>query len=455
MIKFDLRAVVCILLFSFSVSAFADDPQSEPKKVAVYTPSSADHSFTQEDIQRIKKILTEKPPEENSVTVYGLIQALAFFTDSLRTNTPDFVAKTARVGTIVRGGVMSGQVEVQFLGNAPQVNTDNTATLLSESSSNTVVLRQAQANLNFSTLQSGENTFISRFSLGGIRLGGAVAIAPDAAAIPAGYSRQDGAFLSEQMLFAKKAKVMIGFGVFNTLFATNVGKKGSYLGWGVYQTTKQNYFGFDSSGRSKAYIYGLEASNEFNNLGTANFIGYYGFQNEAPTATNPSGYKTSYRDVDHLEVSLNFNNKKYFGSTAMISGNGVSTWFSLESGSKTKATTVTTSNDAFTNSLFGLGFGADSAEYLTNMIQKGDRLTYSAAYAHVEAKFDDSTYSNNYNVNQGTLQFGYAVNTYELAFVSEFDLANKEAFSRINVKDSTTTPRKTATRVYLTALLVF
>src|SRR5947208_1513846 len=50
-----------------------------------------------------------------------------------------------------------------------------------------------------------KNLFTSRLGIGGIRVNGAIAVASDTANTPSGYSRQDGIYLSENMVFGTSA----------------------------------------------------------------------------------------------------------------------------------------------------------------------------------------------------------------------------------------------------------
>lgn len=90
------------------------------------------------------------------------------------------------------------------------------------------------------------------------------------------------------------------------------------------------------------------------------------------------------------------------------------------------------------------------------MLQKGDRLTYSAALAYVDTKFGNSLTATgianpNYTISQYSAQIGYAVNTFETAFNAIYDNSDIEVYKNQNGIVN----KKDALKTYLTAAYKF
>ena len=71
--------------------------------------------FTQEQIDFIKNELAKKDPSTITTSFYSLIQLNANTSDTQRTNVPDFNPEHVRLGTKIKGGIASGQVEVELI----------------------------------------------------------------------------------------------------------------------------------------------------------------------------------------------------------------------------------------------------------------------------------------------------------------------------------------------------
>ena len=86
------------------------------------------------------------------------------------------------------------------------------------------------------------------------------------------------------------------------------------------------------------------------------------------------------------------------------------------------------------------------------MIQKGDRLTYAAAYVMANVNFGSTSISQNYANNQITASVGYAVNTFETAFNFDYETSNISNYTDSN---GNVNKKNNATKTYLTAAYSF
>jgi hypothetical protein len=459
-----LSVLTCI-----AQTAFAEDTQ-----VAASSPSTptanprSDSILTQQQIDQIKRELDKKSPTENYVHPYGLLQGYINTTDSERSNVPDFLGAHARAGLSVRGGIASGQVEFEFIGNQSQYSQAQTnavsgTTYIPSSTNNTVVLRQAQLNLDVFKYQDADSTYLTTVSFGGIRVGAAAAAAPDSANTTSGFSREDGVYVQEKMAFGRQLTLNAGLGAFNTMFGAAPGA--NYPGWGGNPAiTMQNFWLSTSLNPSLGYVANLNTTYNFDDARSLNAAVYYGFQKNAPYSTiatpiQTSGSLSEARDVNHTEASLLYNDTNVFGTQGIISGNGVAAWYEREQNSKTMLVSgsllggyVYNSgiiDDAQVASLYGIGVAADTQKYLTNMLQVGDRLTGAAAYTLVTSTLGSA--QNTYKVNQLALSAGYAVNTFEVALNFEYSNADTNAF----FSDRNGNPQNSETQSYITATYVF
>jgi hypothetical protein len=482
-----LRSLTISALSLAGSTAFAQENKStvenKEQKVALDAAgTTGGTSFSQDQIDALKKEMEKKDVTENKVTFAGIIQLNANTSDSQRVSTPDFTAGKVRLGVNVSGGIASGQVEVQLRGNQPATQTvaSDTATTTNGVTTQTtsgdkvngaVTIRRAQLNLDVLTVKAGENTFTTTLSLGGIRIGNADATTPDAAWTTTGFGRQDGAYLKEALAFGKKASVEVGFGAFNNIIAyanpgyttASSGTSGSGYTWDASSSTKQANWEGSSFSQSIGFAGHLAANVNIDDNQSVALKGFFGTQGNSPTNQDSSGGLTQARDVTHVEASLVYNHAGIFGSKGNISGNGFSVYYENENFGKTKDATKNSSGDFnYTNSaeigddshtayLLGFALAADSSNYLTNMIQKGDRLTYAAAYAMANVNYSSSALSQNYNNGQITASVGYAVNTFETAFNFEYKTSNINSYT----DSKGVLNQKNATKTYLTAAYSF
>lgn len=479
-------ALRCLAISAFAIagtSAFADENKStenKDTKVALDSSSTTGGTlFSQEQIDFLKKEMQKKDVTENKITFAGIIQLNANLNDSQRSSAPDFNASKVRLGANISGGIVSGQVEVELKGNQQSTQTvsstgqgSNTVQTTSNDNGNgQVTIRRAQLNLDVLTIKADQNTFTTTVSLGGVRIGNADATAPDATWTTTGFGRQDGAYLKQAMVFGKTANVELGVGAFNNIIAitnnpypTTGNTSGGYGGWGNASTaTKQANWGSSSFSQSIGVAGHLAATVNFEEDHYLKAKAFLGSQGNSPTDQDSNGTLKTARDVTHTEASLSYNNAAYLGSKGVISGNGVSVWYENETIGRSKTATRNNGDFTYTNasstddsqnaSLYGLGIAADSSNYLTGMLQKGDFITYALSYAMANVTFGSKSTSQDYNTSQIVASVGYGVNTFETALNFEYDSADTNIFTDSN--GGTTVNKKNATKTYLTMAYSF
>ncbi len=439
--------------------------------------SSAQQPFTQEQIEFLKNELAKRNAFDTSFSFYGLVQVVENLSDTQRNNAPDFggTGQHVRLGTKVSGGMASGQVEVELIGNQPTGASDGidpvSGTVTSSTAqSNGIALRQAQINIDAVNVESGNNTFLTTVSLGGIRIGGAAFTAPDVANVPTQYARQDGMYLQEKISHDKKLDVTLAFGVFNTLFGQTPGN-GTYSGWGGNSVviTQPSLWTGTSPNNHLAYLGSLNASYYIDANRTISGAFFYGTQKNAPSLLDAGANVINTRNASHMEGSVFYNDAKMFGTKGVLSVNGVSFWYEKENNSRSQLASTSTNgmvDDSETASLYGLGIAGDTSPFFGGMIQKGDRLTYAAAYSIVTNDFGNTSaqsytigegtehiaYSNqNYSLYQIAASVGYAVNTFEVALNAEITHASESIFTNSNGSK----PESTEMKTYVTAAYVF
>lgn len=464
-----LRSLTISALSLAGSTAFAEE--NKEQKVAIDSSNTTGGSlFSQEQITALKKEMEKKDVTENKVTFAGVLQFNANTSDSQRSSTPDFVASKLRLGINISGGIASGQVEVELKGNQQSTQTVSTTTNTTgaDQGNGQITIRRAQLNLDVLTIKSGENTFTTTLSAGGIRIGGADGNTPDAAWTTTGFGRQDGAYLKETLAFGKKATVELGLGAFNNIIASanqmypsNVTTGDSYS-WPAKPVTKQANWGSASFSQSIGFAGHLAATVNVDDEQTVVAKGFFGSQGNSPTDQSASGILTAARDVTHTEASLVYNHSGFLGNKGVISGNGVSVWYENENLGRSKTATKNTSgdfnytstaiDDSHTAYLLGLAVAGDSGNFLTGMLQKGDRLTYAAAYAMANVNYSSSAASQSYANNQITASVGYAVNTFEAAFVYDYETSNINNYTDSNAVNLN---QKNATKTYFTAAYAF
>lgn len=498
-IKKHLALTFIASALSYPVSLFAAPPARSSGG-----ESSTQRDLTPDDINQIKQILFDQSIKQYSVNPYGLIQANVNFVDSVRNNTPDFSLSHARLGVLAIENRWRGQLEFEFLGNQPRAffAGGNDPLYLSQSSNNTVNVRQAQISFDFfrystpekpskadkqqeavvqqknapqtttatvvtDAPQSPLDTFISRVSLGGIRVGGANATAPDAAFTPSGYSRQDGIYFTENAVFGNSDSATFGVGVFNNLISFNSGKLGAYQGWGSYPTTSQNFLGvngFNSSTFQKAYLFSGNYTAQFSDTKFLNPAIYYGFQKRSAVNTNDLGFATTVRDSTHIEGQLLYNDTKLFGQRAILTGNGLSFYMEVEKGSDQHYTTaardidqIANLNDGYSNILYGLSLGGDTTAFLTDILTNSDRFLYSGSITYADSRFKHKNYSPNFGVTQYAAAIGYGYKSLEIFLNAAYGTSAKKAYSMYNIQDKSNESDTThnRTQAYITAALYF
>lgn len=479
---------LALTALSFSVFIIVSAASAENNsKVVVSAPSNgsgdganqAAKPFTQEQIDFIKNEIAKKDPTTTSATFYGLVQINANASDTQRSNVPDATPAHVRLGTKIKGGIASGQVEVELVGNQPSGSaskTDpNTGTSLTSTPPNDgIIIRQAQLNLDVINIVNSDNNYLTTVSFGGIRISGATYITPDITNDPSQYSRQDGVYVQEKASFGKTLIVNAGFGVFNTLFGMHPGN-GAYNGWDNGVTlAQQSPWTSTSLNKSLAYVGTLSTTYNLDNARSFNASLYAGSQKNAPSTVNGDGTVVDTRDISHVEASLFYNDTKLLGSSGVISGNGVSLWYEREASARSQIAPSSSNgmvNDAEVAVLYGLGIGADSSPYLNGMLQKGDRLTYAASYNYVTNNFADTSaqsytpvpqttpptapifYLNqNYKLYQIAASIGYAVSTFEVALNAEYTKSDRPLFSD---KNGNTNTHPSEMKSYVTAAYVF
>ena len=472
-----LRSLTISALSLAGSTAFAQENKStvenKEQKVALDAAGTTGGTlFSQDQIDALKKEMEKKDVTENKVTFAGLIQLNANTSDSQRVSTPDLQAGKVRLGVNVSGGIASGQVEVQLRGNQQATQTvtttGTTQTTSGDNGNGAVTLRRAQLNLDVLTVKAGENTFTTTLSLGGIRIGNADATTPDAVWTTTGFGRQDGAYLKEAMAFGKKASVEVGFGAFNNIVAyanpvyPSTGNTTGGYSWSGSASTKQANWESTSFSQSIGFAGHLAANVNIDDEQSLALKGFFGTQGNSPTNQDSNGTLTQARDVTHVEASVVYNHAGIFGSKGNISGNGFSVYYENENIGKTKTATKNssgdfnytnpTTDDSQTAYLLGFALAADSSNYLTNMIQKGDRLTYAAAYVMANVNFGSTSISQNYANNQITASVGYAVNTFETAFNFDYETSNISNYTDSN---GNVNKKNNATKTYLTAAYSF
>ncbi|WP_338635104.1 hypothetical protein [Spirobacillus cienkowskii] len=373
---------------------------------------------------------------DKKITTGGNFQLNMNTSNSTASDKPDFAIDKARVKTKVAGGIASGELEVAF------------------KDSNAFDIRRAQLNLDALTLKSGDNTFTTTLSMGGIRIGGADLTAADITWAPQGYGRQDGAYLKETLALGKMANIELGAGLFNNITTYFV------------DSAVKGINDADNITKGKGKSLGLAAHVAATvNVDDNQSIGgkfYYGSQEKAYTDAG----KTKARDVSHMEASVVYNHASIFGNKGVLSTNGVSFWYEVDdakggmSAAATSATDTnivygTANNDTLKSTLMGFGIAGDTGAYLTGMLQKGDRLTYAASYAMNKLTDGDTTTTDlNYDKKQMAFSVGYAVSSFELAFNFEHVKNNKAIFSDKG-KSADADKKDTMMRSYLTMAYQF
>ena len=477
-ITFWVSSVLC-----FSNVALAASKDENLKSTLVASSSNlsttgvdeAPAPLTKEQIEYIKKELSKKDTSDLTTKFYGFVQLNSNLIDTQRSNVPDAQPKHVRLGTKVKAGIASGQVEVELLGNqaaggTPKVDPASGVAITSPSMNNGVIIRQAQFNLDFINITDGEYTYLTRLSLGGIRLNGALFTTPDIANTPSWYSRQDGAYLIQKIGVGEKLIYEVGFGAFNNIFGELPYKK--YINWdkGASLAQQSPWMGY-SLNSSLGYVGSFKTTYNFDDARKFNLTMFAGSQKDAPSLMNESGQAVNTRDISHVEGSLYYNDKNIFGSKGVLTANGVTFFYEKDAASRShvvSTNSVGMVNDAQEADIYSLSIGADSDKFLSDMIQKGDRITYAVSYDLVTNKYDDTSaqsyipvtnpatttpvaYQNvDFKVQQFAASIGYAVSKFELGLNAEYSKSDINLFT-----DSDKNAKDSEIKSYITAAYIF
>lgn len=397
-------------------------------------------------------------PIEERLKVYALIQGNLDAVNTQSDLGPGFEGIHARAGITSKRGIVSGKLEVEFNGNDSYVQKTTTDPVdnkeqRSQSTNNSVTLRQAQINLNFSHKDTEDLSWKTVFSAGGIRLGKAAYAAPDIANTPSGFGRQDGFYLEEQILVKNiDTELRLGGGIFNTLAGSIPGS--SFTFWNQNGgLTVSNPWLDGAINKDKAYLGRGQIEYHFNRQSKLQWIGYYGMQNNAPYAIDDNnGDISQTRNVSHLETSLAWRNPEVFGRQGLVTANGLGFWYERESNGQTHILQDDSYipgllNDATTAQLFGIGVAGDTGLFYGDIFEKSDRLTYGLSYTYVRAVYEDAAYAPNNSAHQVALSFGYGVYSFEAALNVEASSAQEKTF-----KTEDGNPTHSEIRSYVTLL---
>lgn len=442
-------------------SAFAEE-KKETKVALDSSDTSGSSLFSQEQIDFLKKEVLKKDVTENIIKVGGLVQLEANLHDSQSARTPNFNASKVRLGLNITGGIVSGQVELQFNGNQAAGTVKDAE--VSDNGRGQVTIRRAQLNLDVLTIKSNENTYTTTLSIGGVRIGGADNAGPDALTGTNGFARQDGAYLKQVMAFGKATTLELGVGAFNNIFAAHNAAyaedkdDNEAFSWGAKTSTLQANWTEGSFSKSLGIAGHAAASYNIDDNQSLKAKFYIGSQGNSPSKQNKDGLSQA-RDVTHVEASALYNHTPLFGSKGVVTGNGVAVWYENANVGKTKTATksgddfsyASSADDSQNASLYGVGIGADSSNFLTDMLQKGDFITYGASYTLTDVTFGSKNTSKDYNVSQAAVSVGYGVNTFETALNFSYSASEAKVFQNSEGKTNQTSK----TKAYITATYAF
>lgn len=440
------------LLFSLIILSMYPSVYSQDKKREKHL-DKPDDLISEETLKNPKVDVTK-----NIVSAYGLIQFNANLLDSTRSNTPDYEANRLRFGMKVQGGIAEGRLEVQFNGN----NVDGKSGL--------TAIRRADLSLELIRYKYNQTEFITKFIIGGIRVGGAMSTAPDISYIPNKFGRQDGFLIEESIQFKEGSQINVSLANFNNIRgirqqsvssgnANWLGSKGASL---------NSNWGKDSFSKSSGYFAKMDATYKINKTKKLNIIAMHGFQDDAPSAQDANGNLTTANDIKHTEASLWYNDSDLFGDKGLLSDNGIAIWYENEQIGKNKKAIGTGGgqfnyddgsliyDDSQNFQLYGISASGDTLRYLTNMIQKSDRLTYAISYSLADVQFGNKVTlkgdeNPNYKINQVAGYLGYAVNTFETGFNIAYNLSDQKLFKDNNGNIN----KNNALMGYLTAFYKF
>lgn len=329
------------------------------------------------------------------VTPYGLLGMNTHFVDSSKQNPLNFEVQYARFGLKVQEGIAIGQLEL-----------DPVTTAVGDSVGLGVLgFRHANVGLK---LPSGTTVLLGRY-----RIGGANGYGADKTYVPDQFSSMDGISVNQELDFGDGVKLSLGAAVSNGLLSLGATE-------GVYGTDGGGRFNrFDAEGQptpvvgsAKNRVFG-EKSFKTDRALTFSLVAdikgvaiaaYHGFEanqyvraakdpnavlkidpaDEKKTiAKVENGTPAGVADAAHTEVSVGYTG---------IEGISFGGWYQLQTQEKTRDVTSkdggklkTEAKPGFSVSrtVVGAGVMGDSSLFgVVDLLQKGDKLIYSASFAN-------------------------------------------------------------------------
>ncbi len=330
---------------------------------------------------------------EKKVTPYGLLGMNTHFLDSSKQNPLNFEMTYARFGLKVKEGIAVGQLEL-----------DPFATTVGDSVGlGTLAFRHANVGVK---LETGTTVLFGRY-----RVGGANGYGADKTYVPDQFSSMDGISVNQELEFGEGVKLALGLAVSNGLLSMGSTE-------GVYGTDGGGRFNrFDADGAptpvvgsaknrvftdksfktdraltfslvadikgvAVAAYHGFEA-NQYVRTGKAESktitVAADGTASEATTPATAQGVA----DAAHTEVSVGYTG---------IEGISFGAWYELMTQEKTrdvtgneggKITTEAKPGFSLSRTVIGAGVMGDSSLFgVVDLLQKGDKLIYSASFAN-------------------------------------------------------------------------
>jgi hypothetical protein len=416
---------------------------------------------------------------EKKVTPYGLLGLNTHFLDSSKENPLNFENAYARFGLKVKEGIAVGQLEL-----------DPFATTVGDTVGlGTLAFRHANVGVK---LETGTTVLFGRY-----RIGGANGYGADKTYVPDQFSSMDGISVNQELEFGEGVKLALGLAVSNGLLSVGAtegvygtdggGRFNRFDAAGsptpVVGAAKNRVFGEKSFKTDRALTFSLVA--DIKGVAVAAYHGFeanqYVREGKDPkavlkidpadatkttsevTAAVPAGVA----DAAHTEVSV--------GYTA-IEGISFGGWYVLQTQEKTRDVTgneggklKTEAKPGFSVSrtVIGAGVMGDSSLFgVVDLLQKGDKLIYSASFANtswdvsgdnvnaVEGKFVKSLKDSaaDAETNQIVVGGGYAVGG--LSF--ELNIAQETAKGKIFANSKGETGKSDSqTNVYLASNYAF
>lgn len=381
---------------SVSLSALAQESSSAPQGTPA-TPETKPAEEAAAAPAAAKTPAAETPAK--TITPYGLLFANLHLLDSANRNPLNGESAYARLGVKVKEGIAVGQLEI-----------DPVSAPIEGRPRGLVGIRHANLGLDLAT---GTKVLFGRY-----RIGGAEGFGADKTYVPDNFSSMDGLSLSQRLEFGEGVKLTAGLALSNGML--NMGQTE-----GVYGTDGGGRFnrrGADGSlspiltGASNR-VFG-EKSFKIDRAVTASlkaevrgvtFVAYHGFETDQlvraetaekkevvfekdkPVEKVTAGTPKGVADATHTELSLGY---------GAIEGLSFGGWYNLMTQGKVRKVTgeeggkLKTEADgtvSFERAVYGLGVNGDSTLFgVSNLLQTGDKLIYSASYARTEWKASGS-----------------------------------------------------------------